>query len=270
MHFQQRLSPSVKLYRKTKGKEAANMKRLTCLALAVFLMAGLAVSGAWAYTFPNNTLVESYNGHKPYNWNGYWHDVIGETSIYETYGADLAGKTLTIYTNWGGAGFTDHGAVTADLFIDTNLNGTWDAAIRLDGANQGKIYYNPAFKTSEDFFASQTSLVYGGRYDPSAPKPVPAQATSNPDPTDTSLVTWTHLTGNPNWSIAINLTNVNDFDPNRFAFIWATGTCANDTAEGHVGIFGSQVPLPSTLLLLGSGLVGLACLGGRKFRKKIN
>ena len=47
-----------------------------------------------------------------------------------------------------------------------------------------------------------------------------------------------------------------------FGFHWGM-TCANDVIEGA-----APVPEPATMLLLGTGLIGLAGLGRRKFKKK--
>jgi hypothetical protein len=227
--------------------------RKTIIFLLVFGFA-LSTTGAWAYTFPNGTLVEYWTGT---TGSGYWVDRIGDPANFETYGANLSGNTLTIFTNWGGEGFSTLGATTAALFIDTDLIAGWNAAIVLDGSDKGKIYYNPTYMTSQDVF-SGTGHSYGGQYDPSAPKPIPTVVTGGTS-IDSLLatVTWTPLGSNPDYSIAINLTNVDNFNPLSFAFLWGTGTCANDTAEG-------KVPIPPTALLFGGALLGLVGLGWRR------
>ncbi len=50
-------------------------------------------------------------------------------------------------------------------------------------------------------------------------------------------------------------------------YVPGTPTVETGNFDGNIQLYGSQVPLPSTLLLLGSGLLGLAGVG-RRFRKR--
>ena len=105
----------------------------------------------------------------------------------------------------------------------------------------------------------QVGLIYGGRYDFNDPKPVPV-LTGTDIPSFQTDVVWQTLAGNPNFSVSIDLSGLN-LGSNGWSFVWGAGTCANDTAMG-------AVPIPGTVWLLGSGLLGLALLGRRKLKAK--
>lgn len=250
------------------------MKKFLVVSVALALVLGAGIGGAWGYTFPNNTYIEAYKGNSVSNATGLgtpapannppWWDVIGNPQIFETYGANLSGNTLTIFTNWGPEDVPTYGAITADLFIDTNLDGTFDYAVQLSAVltNGGLGNFNASIlgagvpTTSQDLFAA-SGLYYGGRYDYATGNlKVPVLGTGS-DTGKTAAVTWAAAGNDPDYSIAVNLANVPGFDPTSFAFLWGTGTCANDTAAG-------KVPLPGALLLLGAGLVRLANYGRRK------
>lgn len=231
------------------------MKKLMYLWLAVALVL-LSTSGAWAYTFNDITKVQEWNKGAIYG-SGAWDDVIGDANVFDTFGANLSGGMLTIFTNWnpnkdGDLGYSQ--IKTADLFIDKGCDGSWDFAIQLDTlTGTGKVYANPTYNTSDDIFKSLGNLVYGGKYDEASPQLTPAQATSAD--TATTSVVWTLGAEGKNNQVAVDLSGL-DLG-SEYCFFWGTATCSNDG-------FAGEVPLPPSLLLLGSGMVGLVGLRWKK------
>ncbi len=240
------------------------MRKTISLILTLLLGTGLLATGAWAYTFADTTLVQEWNGNGPYG-SGPWTDVVGPKGIFDTQGANWSGNTLTIFSNWGvarngyDAAYFPGGIQTADLFIDVGLKGTYNYAIQLNTlAGTGKVYANPSYSTSQDFFKNYPNLVYGGLFNGSDPQPVPTQITGGTVSGTTSVV-WTALAapGGPDYSVAVDLSGLN-LNGQDWGFVWGTGICGNDTLAGQDPVPGNQVPISPTVLLLGSGLLGLA------------
>ena len=231
------------------------MKKTVSVALALVFLLGLSVSAALAYDFNDATQVQEWNSGGIYG-GGAWKDVIGTLSTFDTFGANLSAGTFTIFTNWNPNkdGDVDAAVKTADLFIDVGCNGSYDYAIQLDTlTGTGNVYANPAYNTSDDIFKTKISLIYGGKYDEAAPKLVPTQVTSSA--TDTTDVDWTIGSGGVNNQVAIDLSGLGLSGP--WCFVWGTATCANDG-------FSDKVPVPPSVLLLGSGLLGLGMVRWRR------
>jgi hypothetical protein len=245
------------------------IKKVALYAVCLALLTGLGVSGAWGYTINDTTQALAYYKTAPSTYSGWtgWFDVIGTAADFDTKGADISGSQLTIFTNWGPARDGDLGVITADLFIDKGCDGSIDYAVGLDqnvnGQGQDRLgnVYNingdsTRYSTSYDLFKANGSVVYGGKYDEGDPKLVPVLATTS-DMGNSIYAEWFHLGdgANPDYKVVIDLSSLSL--GSDWCFVWGTGTCANDT-------FAGAVPLPPSLLLLGSGLLGVCLLRGRK------
>jgi len=268
------------------------MRKLRILALTLALLVGAGSAGADIISFGNNTYVQAYR----YNSVSYqtdlgtpasysnppWWDRIGKEVDFETYGGnfDTDTKILTINTNWGGAtpgnNYTVLNAIAADLFVDTDGNGSFDKAIALSSkkyndptTNSGRyqnIYVvgdSSTYHTSQDVFGGNGvfgGAYYGGRYNINNPTPVPVWANST-TALGTAAVSWT--SGSDPQSVTVDLSGIlpSNIGDHSFSILWATGTCANDTAEATFGYH--AVPLPPSVLLLAIGLLGLAGLRKR-------
>ncbi|MGB8993282.1 MAG: hypothetical protein WCD80_14605 [Desulfobaccales bacterium] len=253
-------------------------KKMYILSAGLVLVLSLCTSGAWGsvMTFPDTTLIQVWSGNQPVIENGLdkWVDVEG-TRQFNTYYATYnnVSHVMTIFTNWSEDATSTVGGITfraAALFLDFNHDGTWDAGIPLRGDDKGMVYYitSPSdYQTSQQVVGTNTDVTYGGVYTtninapgpPSYPVPVIVTATVS---ANTAPVTWTNLNNDdlskPDFSVAINLSGVdNGFNPNdlNLDFLWGTTTCGNDVI----------IPLPPSLLLFGSGLLGLVAF--RRLRK---
>lgn len=233
------------------------MKTTVSVACALVLVLGLCVGGALAYDINDNTLVQPWRGNNA--TGAAWTDVIGNADLFNTFGANRSGDTLSIFTNWnpGKNGSVNTAVKTADLFIDMGCDGSWDYAIVLDSARAdfGYAYEAPlSITTSQDIFSSLGGLTYGGRYDEADPKPAPTLGTSTD--WDIATITWIIGSGGLNNQVDIGLSGL-DEPSQPWSFYWGTATCSNDG-------FAGCVPVPPSVLLLGSGLIGLALLPLRR------
>jgi hypothetical protein len=202
-------------------------------------------------------------------------DKIGSRE-FETYGINILNYTpginngaigFDIFTNYPQAGLLVGGWNTqvADLFItETYLGSAYQWAIPLvnhDGFAAGTMYAVGSYLVSDNF-----EPVGGGYgYNHNVPVRIAAIGTNynGYQSFGAGSVTWNPLVpGGPDWMISV-VTGVWQDDPNGvYEITWGTATCANDVVRGS-----TPVPEPTTLLLLGLGLVGMGVAARRKFVK---
>jgi len=198
-----------------------------------------------------------------------WLDHIG--NHFDTKGIDvnMAGSNIiiTMYTEFDGL-YTYGGDnfYAADLGLDLGLDGKYEYGVVLTHGTGGgqdysaALYKDGTWKSSYDVLEGKTinDLYYGEFY---------------PEPTNNRNA-WVKMEGGdykgdvtinitPSgdlyaWTLEIDKTLFGSDLGNEIGIFWATGTCANDVVEGAVA------PVPSTLLLLGSGLLGFGLLSRRR------
>jgi hypothetical protein len=266
------------------------MKRLltaTVVIAMVLALGGLGMAQA-ATIFSDHTDIQQWNTGANPSATTTWTDILGEN--FQTYGGKLDVNNgqvyLYLYTKFGPADVTFSAAgktiVPADIFFDTNLLDdvrNYDMAIRLRETGQGNIYTGLTesnITTSANIMTgSGTGWAFGGRFF-DADTPVPVEVNEGVSSLVQTTVTWSDL-GNFTlgdqqltdvYEISILLSGIAGFNPGAgFSFVWGTGTCGNDAIE--YGVAPGAAPLPASVLLMGSGLLGLGLLGFRRRKRNL-
>jgi hypothetical protein len=180
---------------------------------------------------------------------------------------------LSIYTDFNGSG--EAGTTYGDLFLKVGANQYAVAFSNHDGFTQGHLYSVSNSQTSWNMMESKTNPQY---YYGEVWKQVngvwesPAVLISGGSEVLQSQggTSWSRATGGGisayqiDVGIALSLLS----NPTALTLFWASGTCANDIIEGTISPLpsGGQVPIPSAVWLLGSGLLGFVGLK-RKFQR---
>jgi len=250
------------------------MNKLKTWLTVIMGLVLLAPGGAGAYTetILDNTLVLPYRWTAPSTYPGWtnWTDVIANTPsawnidrVAVTWsGANLA---MQIFTNYPKGGLD--GAGNADIALDPSQNGSWNVGVKMSGADQGKIYTVSSWTHPQNISLwTGGNEIYGGQYDQSAAKTPNVQIAAGTNNLGQATVDWVTLPSGDTTKYRIDVTFPGNFNTsgiwNSFDFQVGTGTCANEMMAASAST--SHVPVPASVLLLGTGLVGVVLLRRRR------
>jgi len=268
------------------------IKRSLCLVALVLLLSASRVSASPVTvndTLPGSlTYAISYNGASPRGGSlstGDYLDVIG-SDIYRTDYArvsyDPLASTLTLmfHTNFPAGGIVVERQTVrpADIFLSTDNNPDWNFGIVTsahNGYSVGNVVANPSFQTSQDIWQSKTGYYYAGRYTTADPgnlpsgEVIPVRIGGGESTGNATTFGWVNSAGlNYDLTVVLGLETLGY--PETLAFLWGTADCGNDTIYGHLSFAPPgpppHVPIPGTVLLMGTGLMGLGLLGWRRRR----
>ena len=231
------------------------MGKLFLFLFSVFLLVGLFASSSFA--LPSGTIYDEYLHPSD---NEAWQqpkDIIGDPEYFNIFGHKWSSPTeLDIYLTWNGMGLNETylGAMLGDVFL-YNPTGAQDVFIPVrnhdstyDGNTmlQGKIYNVVDTRLSNAYYASTSTSRYGDNE--------LVTASSSSGPFGEATVSW--ISGTDYNTISIIGEHLKGFEDWNIRFAY---TCGNDV---H-----TPVTEPATMLLLGTGLIGLAGFGRKKFKK---
>lgn len=188
-----------------------------------------------------------------------WLPGIGDYSIFGI-------KSVEVTTGGGNVefnilhNFPPEGHVPATLGILALGFGSWDYKLAVDLAS-GNVYRDPVLRNTT---AAQPWIgggyYYAGACDPSDPRPIPTSIISG------NLVGHTDILWTPGsdtkYSVSFTLAQYLFGTASQIDFNLGMASCANWDVFGEANL--TQVPIPASVFLLGTGLLGLFLLRKKK------
>lgn len=240
--------------------------------MGVFLMLVVVLAGSQVFA----TTLTFTDGNN-YYWTG-WNNRTSDDSQDVIGNPNIIGGTATVSSNgyltgltFNVTGINPTSVVPGDLFIDSDGDGSWNFVVNLLGSRNfstigfatgdNTLYsvINPLSLNSSRYtlsYASNGNIANYREY-----HPVAYNISSNLTQVSTNPVfTGWSSTTTPTFSFGAQDILLGS----QFNIGW-TQQCANDVFYGTLN---NPVPEPASMLLLGSGLIGLAGWGRRRFFKK--